>query len=253
MGAVILALPWLALVAIIIGTARRSRRKAAREAAPSDAETLQATLVNRSPPATDTLPANVSDATKLALDRKAGSAPTSSVPSTAASPTPAPDRQDAAAASPTARSPQPSNDPQPAPRPPVETSAEAARMPSTHTPPPATSTVQVNVPDEVSRAALKLLGDARRALAAGELKPASELLREVVRQASKLKLAIVHAAARLDLAEIARAEGDLTTACEHWQIARGILHEEKRARERDEVTERMRAHRCPTDWVLTNF
>lgn len=102
-------------------------------------------------------------------------------------------------------------------------------------------------------AALHALGEARRTLAEGKVTPAAEFLREAVRMASRAKLPAVHAAARLELAEIACIEGDLTTACEHWQIARGIFHDSRNVPERDRISERMRTHRCPTDWVLTNF
>ena len=63
----------------------------------------------------------------------------------------------------------------------------------------------------------------------------------------------MHAEARLELAEIARASGDLTTACEHWQIARGLFSDLKHAKGRGKAETLMREHGCPTDWVLNDF
>ena len=47
--------------------------------------------------------------------------------------------------------------------------------------------------------------------------------------------------------------GDLTTACEHWQIARALFHELKQGRDHAAVETRMLRNGCPTDWVLTDF
>lgn len=130
---------------------------------------------------------------------------------------------------------------------------DAGRRPEIERPEIERPAAPVVVIDPVAAAAQRILDEARQTLAAGKLRPAAELLRETVRMASKANLPVVHAAARLELAEIARIDGDLTTACEHWQIARGLYHDTKLLAERDEISERMRDHRCPTDWVLTNF
>ena len=63
----------------------------------------------------------------------------------------------------------------------------------------------------------------------------------------------LHALARLELAEAAYALGDLTGACEQWQIARGALHDDGQRDAYAAVDKRMRDHGCPTDWVLTDF
>lgn len=63
----------------------------------------------------------------------------------------------------------------------------------------------------------------------------------------------VHAAARLQLAELAFESGDLTEACEQWQLARVALLASGQNAEHDALDERMRANGCPTDWVLTDF
>ncbi len=62
-----------------------------------------------------------------------------------------------------------------------------------------------------------------------------------------------HAEARLELAEAAFNGGDLTGACEQWQMARTALHEEGDKAAHARVEKRMRDNGCPTDWVLTDF
>jgi hypothetical protein len=62
-----------------------------------------------------------------------------------------------------------------------------------------------------------------------------------------------HAAARIELAEIAFANGDPIDACEQWQIARMVLHEIGHKDSYQRVDKRMRDNGCPTDWVLTDF
>ena len=62
-----------------------------------------------------------------------------------------------------------------------------------------------------------------------------------------------HAEARLELAEAAFKSGDLTGACEQWQMARTALHEDGQKDAHARVEKRMRDNGCPTDWVLTDF
>lgn len=62
-----------------------------------------------------------------------------------------------------------------------------------------------------------------------------------------------HAEARLQLAEAAFDAGDLTGACEQWQIARDALHDDGQKEAHARVEQRMRDNGCPTDWVLTDF
>ncbi len=93
----------------------------------------------------------------------------------------------------------------------------------------------------------------REKLAAGRVEEAADQLRKSIRVASRIGKKETHAEARLELAEIARAEGDLTTACEHWQIARGLFTDVKHAKGRDKADTLMREHGCPTDWVLNDF
>lgn len=65
--------------------------------------------------------------------------------------------------------------------------------------------------------------------------------------------ASVHAEARLALAEAALKAGDLTMACEQWQLARTAYQKGGADTKAGEVDNRMRANGCPTDWVLTDF
>ena len=62
-----------------------------------------------------------------------------------------------------------------------------------------------------------------------------------------------HAAARIELAEAAYRLGDLTTACEQWQLARTAYLEDGQMERYASIEKRMRANGCPTDWVLTDF
>ncbi len=94
---------------------------------------------------------------------------------------------------------------------------------------------------------------ARDRLADHRSDEAGELLRKSIRLAAKLGQKQTHAGARLELGDLVREQGDLTTACEHWQIARGLFHELKRAGELAAAEKRMRQNGCPTDWVLNDF
>ncbi|MBS0237271.1 MAG: hypothetical protein JSR89_02475 [Proteobacteria bacterium] len=62
-----------------------------------------------------------------------------------------------------------------------------------------------------------------------------------------------HAAARLALAEAAQRSGDLTTACEQWQMAKAAYLQAGDTDQQERVEKRMRDNGCPTDWVLTDF
>jgi tetratricopeptide (TPR) repeat protein len=88
---------------------------------------------------------------------------------------------------------------------------------------------------------------------AGETADAAELLRKSIRGAASAQLKDTHARARVALGDMAHQGGDLTTACEHWQIARALFHELKLTRDHEMVEQRMLRNGCPTDWVLTDF
>jgi hypothetical protein len=88
---------------------------------------------------------------------------------------------------------------------------------------------------------------------AGRTVDAEDLLRKSIRGAASLEHKETHARARLALGDLAQRSGDLTSACEHWQIARALFFELKQGRDHDAVETRMRRNGCPTDWVLTDF
>lgn len=94
---------------------------------------------------------------------------------------------------------------------------------------------------------------ARLQIGSGSSSEAADHLRKCIRLAAKLGQNQTHAGARLELGDLARAEGDLTTACEHWQIARGLFHDLKREADLAAAEKRMQVNGCPTDWVLNDF
>lgn len=94
---------------------------------------------------------------------------------------------------------------------------------------------------------------AHACLAAEEKGEAEEYLRAAILGAGTVGQKDIHAKARLALGDLAHAGGDLTTACEHWQIARALYLELKLGADHEAVENRMRCNGCPTDWVLTDF
>jgi tetratricopeptide (TPR) repeat protein len=87
----------------------------------------------------------------------------------------------------------------------------------------------------------------------GQTADAEELLRKSIRGAADAKLKDTHAKARLVLGDLALQSGDLTTACEHWQIARAPFHELDQRHDHEAAERRMLSNGCPTDWVLNDF
>ena len=89
--------------------------------------------------------------------------------------------------------------------------------------------------------------------AAGDDVSAAEHLRESIKLASTIRNDQLHALARLELGDMAESEGDLITACEHWQLARSLFEGERRTNDAGVCETRMARNGCPTDWVLTDF
>lgn len=97
------------------------------------------------------------------------------------------------------------------------------------------------------------ISEAAALVIVGDRVAAADRLRKSIRLSATLGMKPEHALARLELGDIARHEGDLTTACEHWSIARSLMHELKIADGIKEAEGRIRNHGCPTDWVLNDF
>ena len=94
---------------------------------------------------------------------------------------------------------------------------------------------------------------ARDRIASGRGPEAISLLTKSLRLSAILGQKETQACARIELGDLARAGGDLTTACEHWQLARGLFYDLKKAGDLASAEKRMRQNGCPTDWVLNDF
>lgn len=88
---------------------------------------------------------------------------------------------------------------------------------------------------------------------AGDDATAADSLRQSVVFASQTNNPEVHARGRLELGDLAQSAGDLTMACEHWQMARSLFDLAELAGESADADARMQRNGCPTDWVLTDF
>ncbi len=82
---------------------------------------------------------------------------------------------------------------------------------------------------------------------------AADCLRKTIMLATSAGDKPLHALARLELGDICKSEGDLITACEHWQMARSLFEETSSASDAEVCEKRMLGNGCPTDWVLTDF
>ncbi len=119
-----------------------------------------------------------------------------------------------------------------------------------------TDVVEVIPSDEVEAKPIKDVGQVKSGVAlldSGELDDAEKVFQELLDNAADLEDLAGQCEARYFLAKVNMAMGDLTLACEHWQIARELY---KAAGETDRVKEiekDMRKNGCPTDWVLNGF
>lgn len=153
--------------------------------------------------------------------------------------------------------------PPPAPPAPKAVSAPPPPPAAPAIPPPATpaDTAAALAALTQALAHAEAIGDdaeeARLSLEIGRRLPhgdaAERHLRRAVILATQLRDTRLHSAARLELGDRVAARGDMTTACEHWQIARQIYWDENRANDLAEADRRMIAAGCPTDWVLNDF
>lgn len=103
------------------------------------------------------------------------------------------------------------------------------------------------------KTATDLLFAARARAREGAGAEAAAHLRACLETAARQGQKDIMALARLELGDLARAGGDLTTACEHWQIARVLFRETRDAAAGALAEARMKEYGCPTDWVLTDF
>ncbi|MFM7085215.1 MAG: hypothetical protein ACKOW3_09500 [Hyphomicrobium sp.] len=87
----------------------------------------------------------------------------------------------------------------------------------------------------------------------GEHKEANVLLRDAASVAAKSKFEAEHAEVRIELANLAKADGDMTSACEHWQIALQLYHDLNRKEDRDQIAQCMKECGCPSGWFLNSF
>lgn len=97
------------------------------------------------------------------------------------------------------------------------------------------------------------IDQARETWTSGEVSEGQHLLQQVIVAARQRKDMRVEAQARMELAAIAEAEGDRTSACEHFQIARQLYLDAQAHKHADAVDARMRQLGCPSGWVLEGF
>ncbi len=98
-----------------------------------------------------------------------------------------------------------------------------------------------------------LIEAALEARESGKHTAAADSLRNAIIRASRLQDRRGHARARLELGDISQSEGDLITACEHWQMARSLYEEASDKLDAERCEKKMLDNGCPTDWVLTDF
>ena len=80
-----------------------------------------------------------------------------------------------------------------------------------------------------------------------------EMLQEKLKRVNKEGNLNVEAEVRMQIGDLMATNGDLTTACEHWQIARNLFDEINDVQSRLQADDKMRKNGCPSDWVLTDF
>ena len=87
----------------------------------------------------------------------------------------------------------------------------------------------------------------------GELEKAELMLLRVLDSVSESSEKTLKCELRYYLAKINLGMGDLTLACEHWQIARELYEEVGNSEKTKEIEQQMRDNGCPTEWVLNAF
>jgi hypothetical protein len=283
LGWLVLAIPLAVLATLAVLVRRRSRRASpVPQPAPTATGRYGAPVDEPQPPARQ-----VSAPAPAPAPATAPPPPQPVSPPEVAKPAPVPAPRPAPAAPPPRaepavppREPPPAGAPakaEPAPRvaaapppvaaPPPPRREPPAPPPAPPAPPPEPDTPPAHARELELRAALSraqsrgdegaktaLLNElAGELIASGHTVEASNLLRDAIRISMRLGQREQHARARLELGDLAQRAGDLTTACEHWQLARGLFFDLGRARDLESCEERMQRHGCPTDWVLNDF
>lgn len=137
---------------------------------------------------------------------------------------------------------------------PAAQSSQTAESAETQTAKDAKNVVKL-VPEEEDHAerALRFQKLAYDALEEGRLGEATSLFRKTLAVSTNNDMDEISAGARYELGNLAKANNDLLSACENWQIARTLyeqLGEKKKVRELDNI---MTDAQCPSDWVLNKF
>lgn len=225
LGLLLLTLPLALMALAAIWAARKSRTP--RSAAATQRTTAEGTIGTIS----------MQRAPAPAPSRSAGPQPDVAAPDTAVAQPPAAPRVEVATPV-TAPQAKPAPPPVARPKSPEEFAAAVARS---------------EAGGNKSELAHLYITQAVACTASGQRDEAASFLRDAIRVAALNRLAEPHALARLELGDLYFSNGDPTTACEQWQIARNLFHDLERPVDRDSVDKRMLGNGCPTDWVLTDF
>lgn len=108
-------------------------------------------------------------------------------------------------------------------------------------------------PDGANDELVAEIDQARETWTSGEISQGQLLLQQVIIAARQRKDMRTEARARIELAAISEAEGDATSACEHFQIARQLYLDAQAPNSAHRVEASMRKLGCPSGWVLEGF
>ena len=91
------------------------------------------------------------------------------------------------------------------------------------------------------------------ALKAKDTALAQKYFLKALTMSEQVNAAEQQADARKNLGDIAFSGDDLTTACEHWQLARDHYLACGKPNLASAIEDQMSKNQCPTDWVLNGF
>lgn len=106
---------------------------------------------------------------------------------------------------------------------------------------------------EIVNGTKALLTQSAELIHSHQFSDAEKLLQEALEKGQKTGNIAVLSETRYHLGLLNREMGDLTLACEHWQIARELYSQNVDMDKVKEVENLMRENGCPTDWVLNDF